>query len=184
MSSSLDPAHAPVGDVGTALLLVDSRLAQLASEDMTLDPAQRDLIDRTLESFTPQAAQDVLDGACTLMYLYVDWLRKSHEAHDQDPLEYIVPYVAAGLRQMRKSIKPEAIPTMVGMLTACVLGLSPTLWRRQYGQWAEAEMTALEASIVLLADRINNLTGDPTAASRMIVDLLNVIDDHLASRRD
>lgn len=182
MSASLDPAHAPVGDVGTALLLVDSRLAQLAGEVMTLDPVHRDLIDRTLESFTPQAAQDVLDGACTLMYLYVDWLCKSHEAHDQDALEYIVPYVAAGLRAMRKSVKPEAIPTMVGMLTACVLGLSPTLWRRQYGRWAEAEMTALEASIVLLADRINNLTGDPTAASRMIVDLLNVIDDHLEAR--
>lgn len=183
MSASLDPAFAPIGDVGTALLLVDSRLAQLAKADATPDPERCELVERTLESFGPKAAQDVLDGACTLMYLYVDWLRKSLEAHGQDPMEYIVPYVASGLRAMRKSVKPEAIPTMVGMLTACVLGLSPTLWRRRYGGWLEAEMNALEASLVLLADRINNLTEDPNAASRMIVDLLNVIDEELDDRR-
>lgn len=180
MPTSLDPAYAPIGDVGTALLLVDSRLAQIGSGSTTPDPQQRELIDRTLQSFGPGAAQDVLDGACTLMYLYMDWLRKVHEAHDQDPIEYTVSYVASGLRAMRKSVKIEGIPTMVGMLTACVLGLSPTLWRKQYGQWAEAEMNALEATLVLLADQINRITGDPTTASRMIADLLNAIDDPAA----
>lgn len=177
MTASLDPAYAPVGDLGTALLLVDSRLAQLGNENLVPDPRQRELIDRTLRSFGPKAAADVLDGVCTLMYLYVDWLRKLYEAHDQDPIEYIVPYVASGLRGMRRSVKPEAIPIIVGMVTACVLDLSPTLWRKQYGRWAEAEMNALEAGLVLLADRINTLTKDPTAASRMIVDLLNEVDD-------
>ncbi|WP_179500320.1 hypothetical protein [Streptomyces sp. WZ.A104] len=46
---------------------------------------------------------------------------------------------------MPRSIRPEAVPTMAGLVIAAGTGLSPTLWRKQYGDWTEAEPTPLEA---------------------------------------
>jgi hypothetical protein len=65
---------------------------------------------------------------------------------------------------------------MTGMLTAAAIGLSPTLWRRQFGPWTPAELNALEVTLFLLADHINRLTSDDDAATYMIARLLDATE--------
>jgi hypothetical protein len=72
-----------------------------------------------------------------------------------------------------KSVRPEAIPTMAGLVIAAGTGLSPNLWRKQYGDWTEKEMTPLEATAFLLAEHINRITDDPDFATRMISEALS-----------
>jgi hypothetical protein len=181
VSSSCDPDHAPVGDIGAALLIVDSRLKQIHGDQSSYDAERRELDEQFLRSFDGTSANDVLNGACTLIYLFMEWLRQAHEAHDRNVMEHVLPYVAGTLRMMPRSIRPEAIPTMVGMLAASAIGLSPTLWRQQYGPWTEAEMNALEATAFLLADYINDLSDDENAATQMVANLLNsAIEDDVA----
>ncbi|GAA3981064.1 hypothetical protein GCM10023085_74240 [Actinomadura viridis] len=175
MVSAFDPRRAPVGDLGTALLILDSRLKQVR-EERREDPAERELIERFLRSFDLDAADDVLNGACSLIYLYMEWLRQAHEANESDVMEHVVPYVVDTLRKMPRSVRPEAIPTMSAMLTAAAIGVSPTLWRRQYGPWTEAEMNALEVTCFLLADHINRLSDDHDAATQMIARLLDAAE--------
>jgi hypothetical protein len=176
MLSSFDPEYAPVGDVGTALLYVDSLLTRIREGASQTDPKHRELVDEFFGSFSSEDAGDVLDGACTLVYLYMEWLRQAHEEQGRDVFESVVPYVVGSMRKMTISIRPEAIPAMAGMLTASAIGLSPTLWRKQYGPWTEAEMNALEATLVLLADYINHLTNDETMAIRMIADIMESLE--------
>jgi hypothetical protein len=174
MPSPCDPEAAPAGDVGTAMLLIDSRLKQFRKKEP--DEEQRHLTDQLLRSFDAKAAGDVLDGACTLIYLFTQWLRQVHEAEDRDVLEYVVPYVVRTLKAMKRSIPPEAIPTMAGLIISSAIDQSPTLWRRRYGQWNEEEMTALEATAFLLAQYINDLTEDDETATRMIMELLSSVE--------
>ncbi|HEY8980390.1 MAG TPA: hypothetical protein VIU15_12480, partial [Streptomyces sp.] len=168
MPTPCDPAQAPIGDVGTAVMMIDSRLKTIHSGRTTIDPEQQELIDQYTESMTLQGVYDVLDGACTLVYVYMKWLRLSHEEHDRDVIEYVVPNLVTTLRVMTRSVAPEAIPTMVGLVVSSAMGLSPTLWRKQYGTWTQAEMTALEATALLLAEHINRLTDDNDFATRLI----------------
>ncbi|MFC6881552.1 MULTISPECIES: hypothetical protein [Actinomadura] len=179
MSSRFSPGRAPIGDVGAALLLIDSRIKGFQSERPEMDPEQHRLIDQFLRSFDSEGANDVLDGACTLIYLYVEWLRQAHEHLERDVIEYVLPYVVGTMRMMTRSIEPETIPTMAGMMVAAAIGVSPTLWRRQYGPWLRAELIALEATVFLLADHINHITEDPDAATRLITDLLNAVTEDL-----
>jgi hypothetical protein len=78
---------------------------------------------------------------------------------------------------MPRSIRPEAIPTMAGLLVAAGTDLSPSLWRKQYGYWTKDEMTPLEATAFLLAEHINRLTDDPDFATRMITEALSASDE-------
>ncbi|RAY14935.1 hypothetical protein DPM19_13050 [Actinomadura craniellae] len=173
MSSPCSPDHAPVGDVGAALMYMDSQLKRIRTGSAAQDAD--DLLRQLIDSFDAQAANDMIDGTCTLIYLYMQWLRQAHEAHDQDVVEHVVPYVVGTLKMMRRSIRPEGIPTMAGMLIAAAIGLSPTLWRKQYGPWTEAEMTALEATAFLLAEHVNHLAGDDETATRMIAEILATV---------
>ncbi|WP_371661674.1 hypothetical protein [Streptomyces sp. NBC_00280] len=173
MSSSCDPQHAPVGDVGAALLVIDSQLRSVHSGRTGRDPEQQKLIDQFAASLGPKGAHDLLDGACTLIYMFMTWLRKAHEEHDKDVIEYVVPNLVASMRMMPKSVRPEAIPTMAGLVIAAGTGLSPNLWRKQYGDWTEKEMTPLEATAFLLAEHINRITDDPDFATRMISEALS-----------
>ncbi|MGW1836835.1 hypothetical protein [Streptomyces sp. BBFR2] len=177
MSSLCGPEHAPVGDVGTALLMIDSRLKSIYDRTDEDDPEQRALNDRLAASMGPDGADEVLDGACTLIYMYMQWLRRAHEEHDKDVIEYVVPHLVATMRMMTRSIRPEAIPTMSGLLVAAALDLSPNLWRKQYGYWTEAEMNPLEATAFLLAEYINRITDDRTFATRLITDALTRADE-------
>lgn len=175
MPSSCDPATAPAGDVGTAMLFIDSRLKQFHGGEA--DEQQERLTEQLLRSFDAKAAGDVLDGACTLIYLFTQWLRQVHEAQDRDVLEYVLPYIVSTLKMMKRSIPRATIPTMAGLIIAAAIDQSPTLWRRRYGEWTEEEMTALEATTFLLAQYINDLTGDEETATRMIMELLSSVEE-------
>lgn len=177
MSSPCDPQHAPVGDVGAALMMVDSRLKSIHDGRTGTDPEQQALMDQFIASLGPEGLDDVLDGACTLIYMFMTWLRKAHEAQDKDVIEYVVPTLVATMRMMPKSIPTEAIPTMAGLVIAAGTGLSPNLWRKQYGDWTKEEMNPLEATAFLLADHINRITDDPDFATRMITEALSRSDE-------
>ncbi|KUL42861.1 hypothetical protein [Streptomyces regalis] len=177
MSSPCDPQHAPAGDVSAALMMIDSRLKAVYDGKTETDPDQQALTDQFAASLGPGGIDDLLDGACTLIYMFMQWLRMAYEDHDKDVIEYVVPNLVATMRMMPKSVRPEVIPTMAGLLVAAGTGLSPNLWRKQYGYWTEDEMTPLEATAFLLAEHINRLTDDPDFATRMITEALSASDE-------
>ncbi|GGV89122.1 hypothetical protein GCM10015535_42100 [Streptomyces gelaticus] len=173
MSSPCDPAYAPAGDVGVALMAIDSRLKAIYDGRTGTDSEQQQLMDQFTASLGPEEANDVLDGACTLIYMFMQWLRMAYEEHDKDVIEYVVPGFVTSLRMMPRSIRPEVIPTMTGLVVAAGTGLSPSLWRKQYGDWTGDEMNSLEATALLLAEHINRLTDDRDFAARMITEALS-----------
>ncbi|WP_409236375.1 hypothetical protein [Streptomyces sp. PA5.6] len=177
MPSPCDPEHAPVGDVGTALMMIDSRLKTIHAGKTEVDPEQQEMVRQFAASLGPRGADDLLNGACTLIYMFMSWLRKAHEDHGKDVIEYVVPTLVATMRMMPKSIPSEAIPTMAGLVIAAGTGLSPNLWRQQYGDWTEAEMNPLEATAFLLAEHINRITDDPDFATRMVAETLAGADE-------
>lgn len=172
MSSPYGPQHAPVGDVSAALMMIDSRLKGIHDGKTETDPEQQALIDQFTASLGPKEAHDVLDGTCTLIFMFMTWLRKAHEDHDKDVIEYVVPSLVATMGMMPRSVRPEAILTMAGLVIAAGTGLSPNLWRKQYGDWTQEEMTPLEVTAFLLAEHINRITDDPDFATRMITESL------------
>ncbi|MGW0559645.1 hypothetical protein ACWDZ4_03170 [Streptomyces sp. NPDC003016] len=176
MPSSCDPQYAPAGDVGAALMVIDSRLKAIYDGKTGTDPEQLLLMNQFTASLGPRGAQDLLDGACTLIFMFMKWLRMAHEDHDKDVIEYVVPSLVATMRMMPKSVRPEAIPTMAGLVVAAGTGLSPSLWRKQYGDWTEDEMNPLEATAFLLAEHINRITDDRDFASRLISEALSGAD--------
>lgn len=177
MSSPCDPQHAPAGDVGAALMLIDSRLKAVYDDRSQTDAEQQALTDQLTASLGPRGANDMLDGACTLIYMFMQWLRMAYEDHGKDVIEYVVPNLVATMRMMPKSVRPEAIPTMAGLLVAAGTGLSPSLWRKQYGYWTKDEMNPLEVTAFLLAEHINRLTDDRDFATRVIVEALSSADE-------
>ncbi|WP_329126940.1 hypothetical protein [Streptomyces sp. NBC_01465] len=178
MTSPCDPQNAPVGDVATAIMIIDSKIAAVHSDTPGPDPELGALADQFTASVSAEEAEDVLDGACTLIYVFMKWLRECYEAHDQEVIEAVVPHLVATMRRMPKSVPPEAIPTMAGLVIAAGNGLSPGLWRAQYGEWTEAEMTPLEATAFLLAEHINRIADDDhTFATRMVTDALTSLEE-------
>ncbi|MFI0927937.1 hypothetical protein [Streptomyces sp. NPDC021012] len=176
MSSPCDPQYAPAGDVSAALMLVDSRLKAIYDGRTEVDP-ERQLLDRQFTaSLGPTGAQDLLDGVCTIIFMYMKWLRMACEDHDKNVIEYIVPNLVTSMGRMPKSIRPEAVPTMAGLVIAAGTGLSPSLWRQQYGDWTREEMNPLEATAFLLAEVINRITDDQDFATRLIDDALSSAD--------
>lgn len=178
MSPSLDPSHAPVGDVATALMQVDARLARLRAPGAVVhDPETEDM----LASVT--SLDELIDGYCTLIYMYVTSLRLAHEAAGREVIQDVVPTVVQTLRRMTKSVTPEAIPTMAALVTAAAIQVSPSLWRHQFGTWAKEELNALEATALVLADQINQRAHDDRAAIRLITDVLAQTDDEAGHSR-
>lgn len=177
MSSSFEPRTAPAGDVSAAIMIIDSRLKSVHDGRTGTDPEQQAMIEQFTASLGSEGARALLDGACTLIYMFMTWLRKAHEEHDKDVIEYVVPTLVATMRMMPKSVSPEAVPTMVGLVVAAGTGLSPNLWRGQYGEWTEKEMTPLEVTAFLLAEHINRITEDPDFATRLITDALSRADE-------
>ncbi|GGS78232.1 hypothetical protein AB0E75_05295 [Streptomyces griseoviridis] len=178
MPSPCDPQHAPAGDVGAALMMIDSRLKSIQDGRSRTDPEQQELVDQFAASLGPGGVDDVLDGACTLIFMFMKWLRMAHEDHGKDVIEYVVPNLVATMRMMPRSVPPETIPTMAGLVIAAGTDLSPSLWRKQYGYWTEAEMTPLEATAFLLAEHINRITEDPDFATRLITEALTRSDEN------
>jgi hypothetical protein len=175
--SPCGPQNAPAGDVGTALMMIDSQLKSIHDGKTENDPERQALIDQFTASLGPQEANDVLDGACTLIFMFMRWLRKAHEEHDKDVIAYVVPTLVGTMRMMPRSVSPEVIPTMAGLVVAAGTGLSPGLWRKQYGDWTKAEMTPLEVTAFLLAEHINRIADDPDFATRLITDALTRVSE-------
>ncbi|MET8955534.1 hypothetical protein ACWEO4_40585 [Streptomyces sp. NPDC004393] len=173
MSSPCDPEYAPVGDVGAALMMIDSRLKAVYDSKTGTDPEQQQMVAQFAASLGPTGVDALLDGACTLIYMFMKWLRTACEEHDKDVIEYVVPALVTTMRMMPKTFRPEVVPTMAGLLIAAATGLSPNLWRAQYGRWTEAEMNPLEATAVLLAEHINRISGDHDFATRLIAEALS-----------
>ncbi|MBT2472917.1 hypothetical protein J7E97_34980 [Streptomyces sp. ISL-66] len=176
MPSSCEPQYAPAGDVGAALMVIDSRLKSIY-DDTETGPEQRLLTDQFIASLGPRGAHELLDGTCTLIYMFMTWLRKACEEHDEDVIQFVVPNLVATMSTMSRSVPPQAIPTMAGMVIAAGTGLSPSLWRKQYGEWTEEEMTPLEATAILLAEQINRIADDREFATRLITAALSRADD-------
>lgn len=65
---------------------------------------------------------------------------------------------------------------MAGLVIAAGTGLSPSLWRKQYGDWTQKEMASLEVTAFLLAEHINRITDDPGFATRLITEALSSSD--------
>ncbi|MCX4625453.1 MULTISPECIES: hypothetical protein [unclassified Streptomyces] len=173
MPSPCDSQYAPAGNVGAALMLIDSRLKTVYDGKAGTGPEHQQLVDQFTASLGPEEADDLVDGACTIIYMFMQWLRMAYEDHDRDVIEYVVPSFVASMRMMPKSIRPEVIPTMAGLIIAAGTGLSPNLWRKQYGDWTADEMNALEATALLLAEHINRLTDDHDFATRLIAEALS-----------
>ncbi|WP_030690969.1 hypothetical protein [Streptomyces globisporus] len=176
MPSSCDPQYAPAGDVSAAMMLIDSRLKAIYDGRTEVDPEQRMLDEQFTASLGPTGAQDLLDGVCTIIFMYMKWLRVACEEHDKDVVEYVVPNLVTTMLRMSGSIRPEAVPTMAGLAIAAGTGLSPSRWRGQYGDWTREEMNALEATAFLLAEVINRITDDRDFATRLITDALSGAD--------
>ncbi|WP_409472391.1 hypothetical protein [Streptomyces sp. HC307] len=176
MSSPCDPQYAPAGDVGAALMMIDSRLKAIYDGRTETDPEQQQLIDQFTASLGPRGVHDLLDGACTLIFMFMKWLQMAYEEHGKDVIEYVVPNLVATMRMMPRSVRPEAIPTMAGLLVAAGTGLSPSLWRKQYGDWTKDEMNPLEVTAFLLAEHINRLTDDRDFATRLITKAMSSAD--------
>ncbi|WP_181789874.1 hypothetical protein [Streptomyces phytophilus] len=176
MTSPCDPRYAPAGDVGAALMLIDSQLKGIRDGRTGADPEQRALVGQLTGAMGPKGVDDVLDGTCTLIFMFMKWLRRAHEAQQKDVVEYVVPNLVASLRMMPASVRAETIPTMAALLVAAGTGLSPSLWRRQFGDWSRDEMNPLEATALLLAEYINRLTDDPDFATRMVSDTFAAAD--------
>ncbi|MFC5186490.1 hypothetical protein [Actinomadura harenae] len=176
------PDRAPVGDIAAALTVLDTRLKSIGSGEAA---GEDELRSRYLESFGPLGAAAVLDGACTLIYVYMQWLEDAYSSQDEDVMEHVVPWVL-GTMKLMKVVDDEGIPTMAALLVAPVVGISPTLWRREHGPWRKEEMTALEVAMVLLGLRVNELTGDDDSAVRLITDLLDQFeaDDEAGDEAD
>ncbi|GAA1408430.1 hypothetical protein GCM10009639_58180 [Kitasatospora putterlickiae] len=178
MSSPCDPSYARAGDVATAVMVMDSRLKAIYDGKGGSDPEQRRMADDFARSMTAADADALLDGVCTLIYMYMDWLRTVCERHDKEVIEHVVPTLVATMRMMPNTFRPEVIPTMAGLLIASGTGLSPNLWRAQYGDWTRAEMNPLEATAVILAEHINRMVGDDQEfATRLITDALAATDE-------
>ncbi|MFG2884765.1 hypothetical protein ACGFYV_21150 [Streptomyces sp. NPDC048297] len=173
MSSPCDPEYAPAGDVSAALLMIDSRLRSVYAGKAASDTEQQEMVAQFAASLGPAGVDALLDGTCTLIYMFMKWLRMACDDHDKDVIEYSVPALVATMRMMPKTFRPEVIPTMAGLLVAAGTGLSPNLWRTQYGQWTENEMNPLEAMTVLLAEHINRIADDQDFATRLITEALS-----------
>ncbi len=175
-----DPAEAPVGDVGTALLMVDARIKEIHEpEDESEDGAEaerRELNRLFVASAGAEGVQELLDGTCTLLYMFMQWLRRTHEHGDKDVIEYVVPPLVAALRMMPRSVRPQTVPTMVALVVAAGTQVSPNGWRSQYGDWTPEEMNALEATVFLVAEHINRIAGDHGFAVRMIAETLTRVE--------
>lgn len=167
--SPLDPAHAAVGDLATAMIQVDSRLRQLHDDPVRESKEYRDELEGAFKTAEPE---QVVEGLCTLLYLLMTWLREAFEQAGGDVVAEVIPYTTLSLSRMPKNIEREAIPVIGAMLVACALDLSPNLWREQYGPWTMSELKALEATAVLLAEQVNCWAGDPEFASGLVLDIL------------
>ena len=171
MVLDMSASNAPVGDVTAAILEVDSTLKRING---TTTGSTAGLSEALVSS--PAEAVGLLDGFCTLLYLFITAFRKACEACGKDVLAETVPLVVGTLRTMTTGVAPETVPVMAAMMTAAATGLGPGLWRASYGPWRPEELMALERTLLILAQEINTAHGTDDAALRLVMDALDAAD--------
>lgn len=182
MPSPCDPRIVPAGDLGAALMMVDARLKAVYDGATETDPEQQQMSDEFIASMNPAEATAVLDGMCTLIHIFMSWLREDCQREDADVVDADVigeflPILVAGMRMLPEEIPPGVLPTMAGLLVASGTGLNPLVWRAQFGGWRPEEAVALEATAVLLATHVNLIAGyDHEYATRLISEALSRVD--------
>ncbi|MFJ2746282.1 hypothetical protein ACIO3O_42230 [Streptomyces sp. NPDC087440] len=154
--------------------MVDARMKEIHESGLQDDDeaACQELNRLFVASADADGLQELLDGTCTLLYMFMQWLRRTHEQGDKDVIAYVVPHLVATLRMMPKSVRPQTIPTMAALVIAAGTELSPNGWRSQYGDWTPEEMNALEATVFLIAEHINRIADDHGFAVRLIAEPL------------
>jgi hypothetical protein len=176
MGPDISGAHSDVGDVAAAIMEIDSFLTRIHGATGAGRPGLDGL---TAGQVVPTVAQarEVLTGYCTVIYLFITFWRRAGEARGEDLLAEVIFGTVTRLRDMPRTVTPSAIPTMAALLSAAAIGASPNLWREQFGDWRQEELSAVQATAVLLAEGINRSTSDPDAALRLIMDTLARAED-------
>jgi hypothetical protein len=146
-----------------AITEIDSRLRATRAGDPRFDPGS-----------TLGADAGLTEGYLSVVYLFMTWFCRSYEASGRDradALGRVVSMLASRLKAMTVNVRPSVIPTVIALVTACALEVSPHQWRGQYGDgWYRDEIIAVQLSALLLAEWINNLQESPDAALRLIMD--------------
>jgi hypothetical protein len=161
-------SDAPVGDIATAIMHVDALLRRAHAEAAGGD-GQADA-PPVLLSLDEQ--RDAFDGTCSLIYLFTTVFREAAEAEGEDVLATVVPELVRTLGYMKENAAPAAIPMMAAMVTAAALGMSPNLWRLRYGSWQPKDIKAVQATAMILAEKLNSAAGSHDAALRMVMDIV------------
>jgi hypothetical protein len=174
MGPDISGSRGDAGDVTTAIMEIDSYLKRVHG------PAGQPMEDLVAGQIVPTEAQarQVLTGYCTVIYLFITAWRDASESSGKDLLAEVISSTVARLRQMTRNVAPSAIPTMAALMTAAAIQASPNLWRAQFGDWRAEELTAVQATALLLADGINQSADDPDAALRLIMDTLTRAEEH------
>jgi hypothetical protein len=161
-------SEAPAGDIATAIMHIDGllRRAHAAAADGS---GQADA-PPVLLSLDEQ--RDAFDGTCSLIYLFTTVFREAAEAEGEDVLATVVPELVRTLGYMKENVAAAAIPMMAAMVTAAALGMSPNLWRLRYGPWQPEDVKAVQATAMVLAEKINSAADSHDAALRMVMDIM------------
>lgn len=163
MTTPCDASHAPAGDVAAALIVLDALNRDFESSS-ELDAL---IADGDVEP------QDVLAGLATLIYTFITVLNRN--VGDTDALHSVVPAVITRLRGI-EYLQPEAVAMMAGAMTAACLGLSPNLWREQYGKMRPIEYLPWTFTAWLLADLIDTVFEQPGYAINAVTALFTTSD--------
>jgi hypothetical protein len=193
MPRDISAARARTGDVVTAIMHIDSLLKQIhgaaseqpgssgqegrgnGQEGTSSEQAGQPGTEFVLSSLEDE--QNLLDGICTLIYMFMTAFRKACQECGKDVLAEVIPRVVFQLRHMPKNVAPATVPSMAAMMTAAAMELSPNLWREQYGPWSPEELNAVVATAVMLAEEVNQAHNRDDAALRMIMDAIGRAED-------
>jgi hypothetical protein len=176
MAPDISGTRADAGDVVTAIMEIDSFIKRIHGTGSGRPDESGELV---AEQVVPTArqARGVLNGYCTVIYMFITMWRKASEATDRDLVAGAIAATVTGLRGMTRTVAPSTIPTMVALMTACAIDASPTLWRTQFGEWRPEELPSVQATALLLAEGINRSHNDPDAALRLIMDAVARAED-------
>jgi hypothetical protein len=175
MGPDISGTRGDVGDVATAIMEIDSSLKRVHGTDA----GQQRPDELAAGQVVPTVAQarEVLTGYCTVIYLFITLWRNASESSGKDLLAEVISGTVTRLREMTRTVAPCTIPTMAALMTAAAIRASPDLWRAQFGDWRAEELSAVQATALLLAEGINRSADDPDAALRLIMDALASADE-------
>jgi hypothetical protein len=167
MGPDISGSSADAGDVVAAIMEIDSCLKRVHGGSGEIDEVTSGQVVATADQ-----ARQVLIGYCTVIYLFITLWRSASESSGKDLVAETISGTITRLRQMTRTVATSTIPTMAALMTAAAIEASPDRWREQFGDWRIEELSAVQATALLLAEGINSSANDPDAALRLIMDAL------------